>query len=593
MTGRIWKFGNDVDTDQIIASQYLLVSTVEEMTPFAFESIRTDFAANCRSGDVVVGGSNFGCGSSREQAPMVLKALGVQAVVAKSFARIFYRNAINIGLPVVVSDDAVKAVPDGASVDMDIAAGTLVVNDSQYGFTPFPDNIKSIVEAGGLLESINSNAEEADEDQKPLSEPRPMTLTEKILAHSAGRPAVKPGDIVTVPVDRLMTNDATTHVSVGLFENKLKKKSVAIAEKTVGIIDHNVPAESVKTAHVQNTMRRFCREQSIALHDGEGVCHQLLAEYYIMPGDIVIGADSHTPASGAFGAFAAGVGSTDFVGALATGKTWLCVPQTIQIQLTGSFPRGADARDLMFMLIGDIGADGALYSAIEFCGEGVSSMTMPQRMILCAMAVEAGVKNAVIAADTVTRDFLQASGRGFDTAKIFSADDDAVYAKKLSYDLDKLVSGAAVPHGVHKYAPLKELEDKKIKIDQGFIGSCSAGGIEALRTAAQILKTRRVHPLVKLIITPASRKIMQQAVKEGLVEAFITAGAMVMNPNCSVCWGACQGVLGKDEVMISTGTRNFKGRSGSPESYVYLASAAAVAVSAIEGFITDPRRFLE
>jgi len=373
----------------------------------------------------------------------------------------------------------------------------------------------------------------------------------------------------------------------------VRNPKVAHPEKVVCVIDHNVPAESVATAHVQNMMRAFAREHGLALHDGEGVCHEILAEYYVKPGDIVIGADSHTPASGAFGSFASGVGSTDFVGALVTGSIWLRVPETLRVNITGTFSAGTDGRDLMLHIISRTGSSGALYMAMEFSGSGLANIPFDERMTMCAMAVEAGVKSAVIEADEVTMKYLADAGRPDDAGVSLAADPDARYAANLDVDLGSLVPMAARPHFVHQGVAASDCEKEKIHIHEAFVGSCSAGRIGALRRAANILKGRRVNPDVKLIITPASRTIMSKALDEGLIDIFLAAGAMVMNPNCSVCWGACQGVLGPGEVMISTGTRNFRGRAGSRDSSVYLGSAETVAASAVAGYIVDPRGWRE
>jgi len=419
-----------------------------------------------------------------------------------------------------------------------------------------------------------------------------MTITEKILAHAAHKDHVKAGEIVTVDVDWLMTNDATTHVSIDIFENKVKNKRIADSNRTIFIIDHNVPSESVKTTHVQNKMRTFARKHGIALHDGEGVCHQLLLEKYVSAGQIVVAADSHTCSMGAVGAFGTGVGSTDFVAAMVTGQTWLMVPKTLKFHLTNTFQKGVYARDLILKIVGDIKSDGATYMAMEFGGPAVKDLTMDDRIVLCNLAVEAGAKNGIIEPDEVTEHYLQEQGRAFDKAKFFTSDTDCQYDHIYEYDLSTIEPAVVSPHFVDNYAIAGNKEKENIAIHQGFIGSCNNGRIEELRVAAKILERKTIAPTVRLLISPASQQVHLQALKEGLVEIFLDSGAMVLNPNCSVCWGACQGVIGDGEILISTGTRNFKGRAGSPNSFAYLGSAATVAASCLEGKIVDPRNYL-
>lgn len=419
-----------------------------------------------------------------------------------------------------------------------------------------------------------------------------MTITEKILAHAAHKDHVNAGEIVTVDVDWLMSNDATTHVSVDIFENKVKNKRIANPQRTIFIIDHNVPSESVKTTHVQNKKRRFARKHGIPLHDGEGVCHQLLLEKYVSPGQIVVAADSHTCSMGAVGAFGTGVGSTDFVAAMVTGQTWLMVPKTLKFNLTNAFQQGVYARDLILKIVGDIKSDGATYMAMEFGGPAVKDLTMDDRIVLCNLAVEAGAKNGIIEPDEVTKGYLQEQGREYNKEKFFISDADCQYEQVYAYDLATIEPAVVFPHFVDNYDIASNKEKENIAIDQGFIGSCNNGRIEEFRVAAKILKGNPIAPSVRLLIAPASQKVYLQALKEGLVEVFLDSGAMVVNPNCSVCWGACQGVIGDGEVLISTGTRNFKGRAGSPNSFVYLGSAATVAASCLEGKIVDPRNYL-
>jgi len=412
-----------------------------------------------------------------------------------------------------------------------------------------------------------------------------MTIGEKILAKASGKDVVKPGDIITAKVDLCMSNDGTTHLNIDIFEKQLKAEKVFDPEKVVFVIDHNVPSESAKTAEVHKKMRLFSQKHSIPFYEGAGVCHQIMIEDYVVPGQLIIAADSHTCSYGGLGAFGTGVGCTDFTSVMHTGEIWLMVPETLKFVMNGHFNQGVYARDLILKIIGDIGANGATYKIMEFGGSAVKKLTIDDRVVLCNMAVEAGAKSGLIEADEATVAYVTSKGRH--NMQLFTSDEDASYEQIYQYNLAEVEPMVAIPHCVDDVVPVTEIGE--VKIDQGFIGSCNNGRIEELRVAAQILKGNKVAPYVKLLISPASKEVYLQALEEGLMDVFIESGAMVLNANCSVCWGSCQGVIGEDETLISTGTRNFKGRAGHPNSSVYLASAATVAASAITGKITDPR----
>ncbi|MBN1500781.1 MAG: 3-isopropylmalate dehydratase large subunit [Spirochaetes bacterium] len=419
-----------------------------------------------------------------------------------------------------------------------------------------------------------------------------MTVTEKILAHAAGKSHVSPGDIVNVSPDIIMCNDATTHITIDIFEKKLKNRKVKNPSKNVWVIDHNFPVNDIKTAEAHKKMKIFADRHGIAnFHNGDGVCHQILLERYANPGQIIIGADSHTCTIGAIGAFATGLGSTDITGAIATGETWFKVPETIKINMTGKLNKGVYHRDIILYIIGLTGADGANYKAMEFTGQAVREMTVPERAVLCNMAVEAGAKNGIVEADEMCRRYLSEQGRDADRS-YFKSDEDACYEKIINVDLSRIKPGCAIPHNVDNYDELENIEKNRVKIHQGFIGACSNGRIENLREAAEVLMNRKVNQQVKLMISPASQSVYKQALNEGLMDIFISAGAVVLNPSCSACWGGCQGIMAENQVSISTATRNFRGRTGHPDSQIYLASAAAVAASCIEGFITDPVKYI-
>ena len=412
-----------------------------------------------------------------------------------------------------------------------------------------------------------------------------MTIAEKIIAAAAGVDSVKPGDIHTVNLDRLMSNDGTTHLTVDMYNNKLKHPRIADHKKLVFIVDHNVPADNPKTAASQKKMRDFARENQIDFWEGKGVCHQIMMEHYVCSGELIFGADSHTCTYGALGAFGTGVGCTDFLYGMVTGTSWVLVPETVKFNLIGRLPEGVYPRDLMLTIIGEIGANGCNYQVMEFTGEGAKTLSINDRMVLCNLAVEAGAKTGIFEADEAAVSYLRERGR--EPKAEYTSDPDAVYAREYTFDLSKIQPVVARPDFVDDVVPAGEVCG--VKIDEAFLGSCNNGRIDELRVGAAVLKGKKVADSVRFLVVPASLDVYRQALKEGLIDIFMEAGAIVMNPNCSVCWGSCQGVIGENEVLISTGTRNFKGRAGHPSSKVYLGSAATVAASAIAGEIAVAR----
>ena len=408
-----------------------------------------------------------------------------------------------------------------------------------------------------------------------------MTIAEKIIAAAAGVESLRPGDIHTVNLDRMMSNDGTTHLTVDMYNNQLNHPHIADPKKLVFIVDHNVPSDNPKTAASQKKMRDFARENGIDFWEGKGVCHQIMMENYVCSGELIFGADSHTCSYGAIGAFGTGVGCTDFLYGMVTGTSWVLVPETVKFNLIGKLPDGVYARDLILEIIGTVGANGCNYQVMEFTGEGAKTLSISDRIALCNMAVEAGAKTGIFEPDEKAIAYLEEHGRK--PKAVYHSDPDAVYAREYTFDLSKIRPVVAKPDFVDNLCPAEEV--RGIKIDEAFLGSCNNGRIEDLRVGASILKGHKVADSVRFLVVPASLEIYKQALKEGLIDIFMDAGAIVMNPNCSVCWGSCQGVIGENEVLISTGTRNFKGRAGHPSSKVYLGSAATVTASAIAGKI--------
>ena len=415
-----------------------------------------------------------------------------------------------------------------------------------------------------------------------------LTLAEKLLAAAAGLEAVVPGQIVVADVDVAIAQDGTGPLAIQQIE-ELGAATVK-APTCVFFIDHAAPAPRSELANAQKTIRAFCASSGATLSDVEmGVCHQNVAEKYAKPWNLVIGADSHTCMAGALGAFATGMGSTDVAVGMATGKTWLRVPETFRIEVEGTLADGVEAKDLMLTLIGLLGADGATYKALEFGGPGIDALPMPGRLTLSNMAVEAGAKCGLMPSDEATREFLAALGREADWRPL-APDPGAVYERVVPLDAAALVPTVARPHTVDNTATAAELGD--VEVDQVLIGTCTNGRLADLRSAARILKGRRRSPGTRLVVTPASRAVAKAAAAEGLFDVFWDAGAVVTNPGCGACVGIHEGILGDGEVCLSTANRNFHGRMGNPNASIYLASPATAAATAVAGVITDPRELL-
>jgi 3-isopropylmalate/(R)-2-methylmalate dehydratase large subunit len=414
------------------------------------------------------------------------------------------------------------------------------------------------------------------------------TISELILSAKSESDA-HAGDIVVGQVDLAFVQDTTGPLTVRQFRAAGFKKTASTL-KAAMFLDHAAPSQSREMSNDHIFLREFAEQTGTFISEvGDGVCHQIVAETLAKPGDLIIGTDSHTVTAGGLGAFACGMGSSDVAIALGLGKTWFRVPETFLVELTGKFKKGVNAKDLILYLIGKIGADGATYKALEFGGTGVANVTMPQRLTVANMAVEAGAKAGIFPSDEVTRRFLTEQGRA-DHYKPVMADDNAVYEKTIKIKLNELEPMIAKPHTVDNVVPVKEAVG--IKLQQVSIGTCTNGRIEDIEIVAKILKGKYRHPKTRLIIAPASRDILVAATAAGYIETLLEAGAVILPPGCGSCLGLHQGVLGDGESCLSTANRNFKGRMGSPDAFVYLGSPATAAASAIKGEITDPREFL-
>lgn len=414
-----------------------------------------------------------------------------------------------------------------------------------------------------------------------------MTMTEKILAAHAGKEEVKPGELINARVDLVLGNDITAPVAIKEFA-RIGVDKVFDPEAIALVPDHFTPNKDIKSAEQAKMVREFAKEYGI-VHYFEvgkmGIEHCLLPEQGLVgPGDLVIGADSHTCTYGALGAFSTGVGSTDMAAAMALGEVWLKVPPSIRFNYYGTLPPWVGGKDLILYTIGQIGVDGALYSAMEFTGEAVAALTMDDRFTMANMAIEAGAKNGIFPVDEKTLAYIE--GRLKRSHRVYASDPEAEYAKEYEFDVSRLEPQVALPHLPENARPVSTVTD--IHIDQVVIGSCTNGRMKDLREAAQVLKGKQVHPEVRLIVIPGTQEVYLQALKEGLITIFIEAGAVVSTPTCGPCLGGHMGILARGERAVATTNRNFVGRMGHPESEVYLAGPAVAAASAVKGRIAHP-----
>jgi 3-isopropylmalate/(R)-2-methylmalate dehydratase large subunit len=418
-----------------------------------------------------------------------------------------------------------------------------------------------------------------------------MTCTEKILAAHAGLKEVHPGQFVEAAVDLVLSNDITAPIAIREFE-KLGVEWVFDPERVVIVLDHFTPNKDIQAAEQCRLVRQFAQRQGLPNHFGVGrmgIEHVLLPERgLVLPGDVVVGADSHTCTYGALGAFATGMGSTDIAVAMATGQTWMRVPETIRIVYHGTLLPWVGGKDLILYTIGQIGVDGARYKAIEFDGPAAEALSMDGRFTMANMAIEAGGKAGLFAVNDATRAYV--SGRSSRPYRVYKADADAAYAQVIDIDVSQIEPQVAFPHLPENARPASQAGE--IRIDQVIIGSCTNGRLEDLRVAAELLRRRQVHPDVRCIVIPGSQQVYLDAVREGLVEIFVQAGAAVSTPTCGPCLGGHMGVLAAGERAVSTTNRNFRGRMGHPESEVYLAGPAVAAASAIVGHIAAPEEAL-
>ncbi|MFM2313285.1 MAG: 2,3-dimethylmalate dehydratase large subunit [Cyanobacteriota bacterium] len=568
MEEKVLKLGDDINTDDIIPAHRSTNPDPEHQKHYVLEHIIG--IDTLLQYEVIEAGENFGCGSSREYAPLAIKAAGIKLVRARSFAEIFYRNSINIGLTLEIIDES--------------------QNNSV---------VKAIYAAGGLTPFNQQRLQNQLMIPGSTTSPRSMTMAEKMLAKASGNDYVQPGEIVFAKVDLAMSHDAIAAPVFELFRaNFGEDTQIWDQSRVVLVADHFIQVNDIRVDHqatkLYQDMVDFANHYGCKLFDlvspGEasGICHVLLPEQgLIRPGMIIAGTDSHSCTYGAFGSLSTGVGTTDMANILATGDMWLRVPGTIVFELGGTLPEYLSAKDIILFILGKIGCQGAIGKVLEFRGSIIQQLSMDERMTLSNMAVECGAVCGLIVPDRITAEYLQDKLPAKNAADYtpIVGDEGAVYDFVYQFDLSNLEPQIACPPKPDNVVNLSDLPDTPITL--AFIGSCTGGKLTDLAQAAAVLKGRQVHPQVQMYVVPASQQIRQQAEALGYFEIFTQAGVQILKSGCGACINSGQGVLGKQETGIYATNRNFTGRTGDPTGKNYLASPRVVSISAVKGKISD------
>ncbi|HEY9575104.1 MAG TPA: aconitase/3-isopropylmalate dehydratase large subunit family protein [Lachnospiraceae bacterium] len=592
-SGKIWKFGDDIDTDTIIPGKRGTIPSIEEMKKYAFELLKPEFASTVQAGDILVAGSNFGCGSSREQAATVLSHNGIRCIIAKSFARIFFRNAFNSGILLLQCDGIQEVCEGGDIVTVDIESQTVAVNGKSFKVGAIPENLFAIVANGGLIEDTKQRIAQGNPKLtiQPLTKEeckkKGYTLAEKLLKKNAGKEHVEPGDIVVTKPDMLMIHDIYTPYLLDTL-NKIGVDKIDNPDKVSIIFDHCMPTAVAKNDYDHyNAGLKLAEKFGIKkLHIGEGICHTIMHEAgYAKPGEVASATDSHTTTYGGAGNFCSGIGTAEMAAALVTGELWFKVPSAIKIVLNGHLQNGVMSKDIILKILGDIKADGGQYKSLEFTGEAAHEMSMEERFTVANMALEAGAKCGLFEVDEKTAEYYNMPLEEIDWICI---DEEAKYEKVLVYDVSDLQPQLSCPQGVDNVHPIEEIIGTKI--DEVYLGSCTNGSIEDMKVAADIVRGKKVAEGLRFIVVPASNTIFKQCIERGYIETFIEAGAVISHPCCGLCCGMPYGLMSDDERILSTANRNFIGRQGTKKTLSYLCSPTVAAATAIAGVVTDPRK---
>lgn len=589
--GKIWKFGDDIDTDTIIPGKRGTIPTIEEMKKYAFELLKPEFGSTVQPGDILVAGSNFGCGSSREQAATVLSGNGVKCIIAKSFARIFFRNAFNSGI-ILITCDGIQDACEGGDIVTVRVGESVSVNGKTFPIGQIPENLLAIVEHGGLIEDTKMRmAQGLSHDWNPELDDTARrksgyTLVEKILKKNAGVDHVVPGDIVITHPDMFMIHDIYTPYLKDTLE-KMGAEKIDDPDKVTIIFDHCMPTAVAHNDYVHydagiDIAEKFGIEK---LHIGEGICHTIMHEKrYAKPGEVATATDSHTTTYGGAGCFCSGIGTAEMAAALITGELWFKVPDAIKIVLNGHLQNGLMSKDVILKILGDIKADGGQYKSLEFTGPAAHEMSINERFTVANMALEAGAKCGLFEADEKTAEYYDMPLSEIDWIRV---DDNAKYEKVLVYDLDELEPQLSCPQGVDNVHPISEIIGTKM--DEVYIGSCTNGSIEDMKAAADILRGKHVPEDLRVVVVPATNYVFEESIRLGYIEDFIKAGCVISHPCCGLCCGMPYGLMYDDERILLTANRNFIGRQGTKKTLSYLSSPKVAAATALTGYVTDPR----
>lgn len=561
---KVLHLGDDINTDDIIPANRATTDDPEYLKQYALEHLIGE--GELQKYDVIEAGENFGCGSSREVAPIAIQAAGVKKIRARSFAEIFYRNSINIGLSLEI-----------------------------FGEKEQNPVVDAIATAGGLMAFNQMRRHGQITIPRSLTSTRPMTLVEKLLAKASGNSYVKPGEVVFAQIDLALSHDAVAGpVAKTFYKHFGEGAKLWDSQRVVLVADHFIQVNDIRPdnkAHLMyEQMVKFAQDQGCHLFDmvspGEaaGICHVLLPEKgFVRPGMVIAGTDSHTCTYGALGAFSTGVGTTDMANIYATGDMWIRVPQTLVFELSGTLPSKISAKDIILFILGQIGCAGATSKVMEFRGSILTQLPFDERLTLANMAVECGAICGLIVPDEVTREYVK--NRSSQEFEEISGDIDAEYERIYQFDLSDLEPQVARPPKPDQVVGISQLED--IPITKAFIGSCTGGKLYDLAQAAEVLNGRQLADGVSLFIVPATMEIREQAQELGYLDIFEQAGAQILKTGCGACINSGLGVLAKEETGIYATNRNFKGRSGDPTGKNYLASPRTVAISAVNGKISD------
>lgn len=560
---QVLHLGDDINTDDIIPANRATTDDPDYLKQYALEHLIG--VGELLKYNAIVAGDNFGCGSSREIAPIALKAAGIEKIQARSFAEIFYRNSINIGLSLeLLAEKQENPV------------------------------VEAIAQAGGLIPFNQMRRQGKITIPQSTTSARPMTLVEKLLAKASGNSYVRPGEVVFAQVDLALSHDAVASpVAKTFYQHYGKEAKVWDAQRVVLVADHFIQVNDIRTDHkahlMYEQMVQFAQDQGCHLFDivspGEaaGICHVLLPEKgFVRPGMVIAGTDSHTCTYGALGAFSTGVGTTDMANIYAMGDMWMRVPPTLVLDLSGTLPPHISAKDIILFILGQIGCAGATSKVMEFRGSILAQLPFDERLTLANMAVECGAICGLIVPDQTTKDYV--SSRSTQEFAEIIADPDAEYEQVYQFDLSHLEPQIARPPKPDQVVPISQLEDTPIT--KAFIGSCTGGKLYDLAQAAEVLQGRQLAKGVDLFIVPASVEIREKAQALGYLDIFAQAGAQILKSGCGACINSGIGVLNKEETGVYATNRNFKGRSGDPTGKNYLASPRTVAISAIKGKIS-------